>query len=466
MRVLLLSIFVLLNAECFAMPETEWRRTEKQAAFIESECSNFLYVGGVGSGKSHAGGQWTILKRAIPYPKAVGLIAANTHKQLSQTTLKKLCNLLDSASIDYIYNRRPPAEWGIKSHFPEHEGVLTIRNGRQYICASLENFNALRGIELADAWLDETRDTDPDAISVIQGRFRGYSHIYPNMKYQLRITTTPNGYDHVWEKFVNPKTKLPDSGFVQSSTRDNIYDPTFYHRIISNYSKSLAAQEIEGEFVNLATGRAYTFSRDKNVFAVEYDPNLPLYWSMDFNIAPLVGVVMQLNPRTRTANVLDEVYIPESAQTAEACQEFVARWKDKKPNTLRLAGDASGGNRTTTTQETNHSIMIRETRPHFRYVEEAWDSCNPTQFSRVQATNALMEPAKGEPRLLIHPQCENLILDFERVAFKPGTQQLDKSDPLVGHISDAATYPIAKEFPIEDGVERARSFGRKGGFFG
>jgi hypothetical protein len=172
---------------------------------------------------------------------------------------------------------------------------------------------------------------------------------------------------------------------------------------------------------------------------------------------------MQLDKKTKSAWVLEEIVIPDNAQTREACDEFVRRWKDKT-NHVIITGDASGAQRNTTTQETNHSIMRAAVKPNFARVEEGWDYCNPTQFSRVQATNALFDPAIGEPRFWIHPSCKNLILDFETVAFKPGTQSLLKDDPLRGHTADAATYPIAKEFAIDKRSAPPKTFAPKGFF--
>ncbi len=455
--------------------EVEFRRTVKQAEFIDSNKANFLYVGGRGAGKSYAGGMWK-LKRGIAYPDAVGLIAANTYDQLNKTTLKKYCDLLRLAGIAYVFNKHPPSSWGVKSQFEDHAGVLTLPNGRQEVCVSLQNFNNIRGKEFSDAWLDETRDTDPEAINVIAGCFRGFQRIYPALVYQLRVTTTPNGFDHVWRMFADPtsgesggyQNRLPDSGYVQASTRDNIYEPGLADRLEAQYGKQLARQEIGGEFINLALGRAFTFDRSRNVRKCEYDPTKPLYWSMDFNVAPLCGVVMQLDTRNRKAVVLDEVYIPDNAQTAEACREFVRRWKPiANANTVRLAGDASGRSRNTTTEETNHSIMSKEIRPHFKRVEEHWDSCNPSQWARIQASNALLEPSIGEVRFYVDPKCERLIHDFETASFKPGTQELDKKESLATHCVDAATYPIAREFPVLDlGPAPSSMVGKGKGFFG
>lgn len=473
-RFIFAIILLALNAETFAMSESVerervvFKRHAKQKQFLESKKPYVLLRGGRGSGKTFAGALYA-QEKLTRYPEVLGLIAANTYDQLYTFTVAKLMTVLEMSGIEYVIGKRPPDHWPKYRVLRDYDRILTVCNGAQARVVSLEKFDtAARGGDIGWAWLDETRDTDPSAIGVVLGSFRGYDLVYPDWVYQLRVTTTPNGFDHIWARFAsNRPERFPDSEDIQCHTADNKAAPGFADRLLGVYSKQLAAQEIAGDYINLATGRAYTFSRERNASKVlAFNPDLPLTFSLDFNVAPLCGVIMQVDKKAATIHVLDEIFIPESAQTKEACREFVSRCKAWNPKLVMLAGDASGKNRTTTTTDTNHSIMIRETKDHFK-IQDDFDTCNPTQFSRVQAVNAMLEPAIGDARLLIDPKCENLILDLEQVAFQAGTQQLAKDDdPSRTHMSDAAGYVCAKHFPIEDGIERARTFGRGGGFFG
>jgi len=49
--------------------------------------------------------------------------------------------------------------------------------------------------------------------------------------------------------------------------------------------------------------------------------------------------------------------------------------------------------------------------------------------------------------VLIHPRCSSMIEDLARVGFKPGTRQLDKSNPRLTHASDALGYCIVRLWP-------------------
>ena len=49
-------------------------------------------------------------------------------------------------------------------------------------------------------------------------------------------------------------------------------------------------------------------------------------------------------------------------------------------------------------------------------------STNPPVRDRVNCVNARLRNQAGERRLVIHPQCKQLIQDFERVQWKTDSQ--------------------------------------------
>jgi hypothetical protein len=58
-------------------------------------------------------------------------------------------------------------------------------------------------------------------------------------------------------------------------------------------------------------------------------------------------------------------------------------------------------------------------------------------------------------RLLVDPKCQGLIKDFERVCWKSDShgnvqKDLDKSELLRTHVSDAVGYWVVREHPLRD----------------
>jgi hypothetical protein len=80
-------------------------------------------------------------------------------------------------------------------------------------------------------------------------------------------------------------------------------------------------------------------------------------------------------------------------------------------------------------------------------------SANPPVKDRINCVNAVLRNYVGQHRLQIDPRCKQLIKDFEQVCWKADPHgnplaELDKSDPLRTHASDAAGYFLVREFPM------------------
>lgn len=419
----------------------------QQAAFLASDSMLTLFCGGVGSGKSWAGALW-MRDRCLRHPNGLHLIGANTYLQLHKSTLVQFFKILDAHGPSYCFNRKPPDNWRLPSRFKNHDNVTTLRNGAQILTYSLDNYDVMRGLELADAWLDETRDTHPDAFDVLLSRLRGHETHCPGIQYQIKITTTPNGYDWLWERFESPE-KLPETQTIFASSYDNLFLPeTYASGLEAKLGKRLAQQEIHAQFVSLAEGRAFDFDRKIHMTKqAAFEPDIPVLFSMDFNVSPLCGIVMQYDLGSREAWVIDEIHIPDNAKTVEACREFVRRYKGKAAQ-VEFEGDIAGRARDTRGTPTDHSLMRQEIEGAFEFSRWSGDNRQRPVMDGINAVNALLAPAMGKTRLKVHPKCKYLIRDLEQVSIKPGTREIDKSKKQLTHMTDALRYPIARLFPV------------------
>jgi hypothetical protein len=213
-------------------------------------------------------------------------------------------------------------------------------------------------------------------------------------------------------------------------------------------------QEFEASFENLTAGRVYhAFDRTQNVQPLRYDPRLPLFWSLDFNVNPMASVIGQRHGDS--VSILDELVLPDS-NTWAACNAFYARigqFGQLSPHTTRIDiyGDATGQGRHSSSSRTDWELV----REFFRRLPYPCQfhipSANPRLKDRVNCVNAMLHNQAGERRLRIAPGCKDLILDLERVHWKSDPNgntiaDIDKSDPLRSHVSDALGYMIAQEF--------------------
>ena len=158
--------------------------------------------------------------------------------------------------------------------------------------------------------------------------------------------------------------------------------------------------------------------------------------------------------------------LPDS-NTLAACEEFLARtekWKAGKPLHLYVYGDASGEHRETSASRTDWQIVKNFFgRYTDRYqVQFRVPSKNPAVKDRVNCVNAMLLNYAGARRLFIDTRCRELASDLEQVIWKADPDgnvlsDLNKSDPMRTHLSDALGYMVAREFSMRG------QFGEKGG---
>ena len=385
-------------------------------------------------------------------PGLPGLIGAPTYPMLRDATLRTVFEILNTESLPYTFQKT--------------ESILTLPSppfyGAQILFRSLDEFERLRGTNLAWFGIDELTYCPPEAWTRLVGRLR---HTQANRREGF-AAWTPNGFDWVYQMFIaSPK---PQYKATLASPRENRYvtDTGLYDALEAGYDERLYRQEVLGEYLALTSNAAYySFDRQHNVTErADFLPNLPLCWSLDFNVNPMCSVIAQIEDRSTDIdvlsgrrnlrlNVIDELYLANS-NTPEACEEFVRRiekWQSwRGPMTVYVYGDATGNKRT--------SVVGAGANTDWNAVKEFFRTCNsvrasykystsnPMERERVGTVNAALCNAQGERKVAVHPRCKHLIQDFERVAWKPGTTALDKvSDPGLTHISDAAGYLIYTE---------------------
>ena len=388
--------------------------TLPQAKFLTSEKKYCLFRAGIGSGKSFIGAHW--VKKKIEIESAPGLIAANTYKQLHNATLKTLFQVLDEHHIPYEYNK--------------NQGLLDVC-GRLIYCVSLDNYDAVRGIEIAWFWLDETRDTRREAFEVILGRLR-----HPKaVKLEGRLTSSPSGFDWQYEYFDGPDANGDYYEVVHGTSFDNVFLPEGYiDSLKDSYDVKMYEQEVMGKVINITQGRVYYgFERASHMADLSVDSRHQLYVGMDFNVNPMTGVLVQYV--NDVIYILDEFYMM-SSNTTEMAEEIKRRYGAGP----KVIPDATGRALKTSSGGASDHELIR--RAGLRVI----DTSNPFRVDRYNAVNNLFE----KKRIFIDPKCVKVIRDLEQLTYKEGSTHPDLTrDKTLGHISDALGYAVWYLNPIE-----------------
>jgi len=265
---------------------------------------------------------------------------------------------------------------------------------------------------------------------------------------------TPKGYNHFYDLYQKAQ-KHPNWATFQYTTIEGGNVPADeLEGATHELDERTYRQEFQASFENLAGGLVYyAFDRNQNVESKQFNPRLPLFWSLDFNVNPMCSVIGQREGDC--VYVLDELTLPDS-NTWAACEAFldrIGRWSSLSPYTTRIQvyGDATGEGRHSAASRTDWQ-MVRDFFKRLPYsVHFEVPSSNPGVKDRINCVNAMLQNQAGDRRLFIDPGCKQLILDFERVHWKVDLNgnsltDIDKSDPARSHLSDALGYMIAREF--------------------
>jgi Terminase large subunit, T4likevirus-type, N-terminal/Terminase RNaseH-like domain len=402
----------------------KYRALESQQKFHKSTARFKGFSGPIGSGKSAALCHEAI-KLSYINAGRTGLIGAPTYPMLRDATLAALVETLHDNEIPFELNKA--------------DNVLTLKDsGSRILLRSVDEFERLRGTNLAWFGLDELTYTQEGAWLRLEGRLRD-----PKATRHCGFAVwTPKGFDWVYRKFI----AHPAEGYeaVQAKPFENRFlldtVPDFYERLRGSYDEHFFRQEVLGDYLNARGGLVYhAFDRQKNVRAVEVDESRAVVWAVDFNVDPMSSVVAQVERNGEVA-VLDEIVL-RRATTEQACEEFEKRFGLPRAGVV-VYGDASGASMHTT-GHSDYQVIRNYFSSRMAKVSYRVPKANPPVRDRVSVVNARLRNARGETQLFVDPKCKELIDDFEQVSYQEDSTQIDKDkDRKRTHLSDALGYLI------------------------
>ena len=297
----------------------------------------------------------------------------------------------------------------------------------------------IEGIDLDEANIDEVANVKRGIWEAhIRPMIRSDGQVFfygvpdkagPNqLEYYKMVTKAKEGKDPQWRHFHWSSEGIIDPATLDSDKHD--MDPLLYR------------QERGGEFVSDGGQFVPDFDYSRNVRDnLCYDPNLPLCWTLDFNIQPQCSLLCQ--HRKGIVYVLREIVLSERATTDVVVAAFLEitqklMWN---PRGVNIYGDSSGKKVTTTSQNAEASdwYIIQNGIKNLSYeykVSPRWIPIGDTR----NALNARVQNAAGDCRLLIDSSCHRLIDDM-RSALWPSTADEQ-------HCLAALRYFCHAEYPV------------------
>ena len=394
-----------------------------QKDFHASDARFKGFSGPVGTGKS-AALCYESIRAAYCNIGRTGLIGAPTYPMLRDATMVTFSDLCESSGLPFRLNKST--------------STITMTDiGSRILFRSLDEFERLRGSNLAWFGVDEMTYTAEEAWLRLEARLRD-----PKAnRLQGFGVWTPNGFDWVHRRF--RAEQVNGYQLIEARPFENVYllkeTPDYYERLRESYDENFFRQEVLGEYLNRRSGQVYcAFDRRDNVGEAEVDPGAPLLWSWDFNINPMASVICQ--ERDGQVAVVDEIVLGTSS-TPEVCEEFLDRYGTHRGG-LTIYGDASGEQTHTVNGSSDYDLIRKFLREH-RHLRGKLvvPRSNPRVRERINATNSHLRNAQGDRRLVVSARCKELIKDLEEVCYKPGSGQIDKErDSRRTHLSDALGY--------------------------
>ena len=403
-----------------------------------------VYQGGYGSGKTFAGALLGILL-ALKYPKIRGLVGAQTYTLVRDTTLQTYFEHLENMGFvegkDY--------KW------LSTEQKLSFHNGSEIIFRHFDEPNRLKSLNVGFIEIEEMSDIPYETFKMLLARLRQKPYkCWKNFQYRIFGHTNPEIVQGWIYKtfFVNPN---PNYRLICAPTTQNIYLPKgFCEELKQLYDEKYYNTFVLGQIGNYADNLVVKDFTDENIKDIAYHVDFDVHISCDFNVDPMAWVLAY---KTEDKVFYFDEIVLENTTTAKACEEFHRRYPKHKGKVI-INGDASGDNRSCTSEYTNY-VIIKKKLLSFGYdVDIKIKAFNPPIKNRVAAFNAKVRNANGDIGLYISPKCEKLLYNIRNLKYIEGTSKIDvpnyrqikqsKELKFLSHPFDAASYLVDFYWPI------------------
>jgi hypothetical protein len=231
---------------------------------------------------------------------------------------------------------------------------IELTSGGTICLRGADNYDSLRGDGLDFLVLDEYASIAREAWTEV---------LRPSLadkQGRALFIGTPKACNHFYDLYQNAQGMDHWKTFQFTTEEGGNVSPQELEGATHELDERTYRQEFQASFENVSTGLVYyAFERAHNVQPLRYNPRLPLFWSLDFNIDPMCSVIGQRDGDR--VLILAELVLPNS-NTLAACDEFLARsaqWVSNSHGPLRIQvyGDSTGGGRKTSASRTDWQIV-------------------------------------------------------------------------------------------------------------
>ena len=407
-----------------------------QFKFINSTAKYPALVSGLGAGKTEAL-VYRTLKLLSTIPKARIGIYEPTVDLTKRIIYPRFEDIFGNSGILYKLNKS--------------DGIMEIwmpHGKAEIIFRSMDNYSRIIGYETHHAICDEIDTLPKDKamevwVRVLARNRKRFKYIDGTQGINtVGITTTPEGFNFVYNLWVKEHADNPDYELIRGRTMDNHHlPPDYVASLRRTYPPQLIEAYLNGQFVNLTGNTVYDgFDRVHNATPLTIDdfpPSQALHIGMDFNIGRMSAVVgMKATDGGHRLYIVDEFH--NLMDTPAMIEAIKARYADR---TIIVYPDASGRSRKSVDASKSDIRLLRDAGFRINAPKK-----NPPVRERVLSMNTLFLNGEGERNLFVNIQrCPNFVEALEKqvyddngVPVKDGTED----------INDAASYLVNRVFGL------------------
>jgi phage terminase large subunit len=398
-------------------------------------------MGGAGSGKSVAAAQ-KILLRLKSEPDHRFLVVRKVGTTIRDSVYRLFNDLIDMYDLHSEFTV-------LKSEFK-----ITHKSGNEILFYGLDDPEKIKSIAgVTGIWVEESTELEREDFYQLNLRLRGETKNYK----QIVCTLNPIKEDHwIKEEFFDKED--PEIFTLVTTYKDNAFlDEQYKQELEVRYKsdENMYRVYVLGMWGKITAGNAFykNFNFSKHVRKIEYNPDLPICLTWDFNVNPYCTTLVA-QVEEGTVRFIDEICLKHPNNTIlDNCKTFIRRYGDHKAGLL-IFGDVSGRQQDEKYEKgfNNYTVIAEELKkfnPALRV-----PSKNPNIIPRAQwLNNVFMGLRKIE--IQIDERCKQLINDLTYTAEaetgeKHKTMFRDKatgtSYQKYGHASDAFDYICCQVF--------------------
>lgn len=378
---------------------------------LANKSKYLVLYGGISSGKSVFICQkliYRILTDSVPHRI---LVVRKISDKLRQSVFAEFVSVLK--------------DMGLINHAKITTAPLAIELfGSMIIFSGIDDAEKIKSISRISAvWVEEATELDEKDFDELADRLRTDYNTYK----QIILSFNPISQSHwLYKKFFE-STDLKDDTHIDKSTyldNDFINKKEFGESIKKRYRNNPNSYQVKvlGNFGNDKQGGEFYSSFNSiasTSTSVNYNPELPVILSFDFNVLPYSACVigqLDINNGTghKNLNIIDEIALAHPLnRPVNVTQEFKKRYKGHSTG-VYITGDASGKNNSTRTADgvNDYTVIFNELKTVIG-IKDFVPSKNANVYQRGEFINAIFAGDVENVTVRINSdKCENLIQDL------------------------------------------------------